>query len=108
MHVVVHVVVLIVVFVAFSAYESVFFSIDSCACMLVCLRVLLLCRMGKIAVTAACGLIAFGLSDIKYYTDPVNHPDTYLSSPLMPVLVSVLAGYTISNLFLQVKPSYVA
>lgn len=59
--------------------------------------------MGKIAVTAACGLIAFGLSDIKYYTDPVNHPDTYLSSPLMPVLVSVLAGYTISNLFLQVR-----
>ena len=59
--------------------------------------------MGKIAVTAACGLIAFGLSDMKYYTDPVNHPDTYLSSPLMPVLVSVIAGYTISNLFLQVS-----
>ena len=59
--------------------------------------------MGKIAVTAACGLIAFGLSDLKYYTDPVNHPDSYLSSPLMPVLISVLAGYTISNLFLQVK-----
>ena len=61
------------------------------------------CRMGKIAVTAACGLIAFGLSDLKYYTDPVNHPDSYLSSPLMPVLISVLAGYTISNLFLQVS-----
>lgn len=76
--------------------------------MAVLLGVLLLCRMGKIAVTAACGLIAFGLSDIKYYTDPVNHPDTYLSSPLMPVLVSVLAGYTISNLFLQVSLSYVA
>lgn len=59
--------------------------------------------MGKITVTAACGLIAFGLSDLKYYTDPVNHPDSYLSSPLMPVLISVLAGYTISNLFLQVS-----
>lgn len=61
------------------------------------------CRLGKIAVTTACGLIAFGLSDLKYYTDPVNHPDSYLSSPLMPVLISVLAGYTISNLFLQVR-----
>lgn len=61
-----------------------------------------LCRLGKIAVTAACGLIAFGLSDLTYYTDPVNQPDSYLSSPLMPVLISVLVGYTISNLFLQV------
>ena len=61
------------------------------------------CRLGKVAVTAACGLIAFGLSDLKYYTDPVNHPDSYLSSPLMPVLISVLTGYTISNLFLQVR-----
>ncbi|KAL0045810.1 hypothetical protein WJX82_005374 [Trebouxia sp. C0006] len=58
--------------------------------------------MGKIAVTAACGLLAFGLSDLTYYTDPVGHADTYLSSPLMPVLISVLVGYTISNLFLQV------
>lgn len=62
-----------------------------------------MCRLGKIAVTAACGLIAFGLSDLMYYTDPVNHPDSYLSSPLMPVLISVLVGYTISNLFLQVR-----
>lgn len=60
-------------------------------------------RMGKIAVTAACGLLAFGLSDLTYYTDPVGHADTYLSSPLMPVLISVLVGYTISNLFLQVS-----
>ena len=62
-----------------------------------------MCRLGKIAVTAACGLVAFGLSDLTYYTDPVNHPDSYLSSPLMPVLLSVLVGYTISNLFLQVR-----
>lgn len=61
------------------------------------------CRLGKVAITAACGLLAFGLSDLKYYTDPVGHADTYLSSPLMPVLVSVLVGYTISNLFLQVR-----
>jgi uncharacterized membrane protein len=61
--------------------------------------------MGKIAVTAACGLLAFGLSDLTYYTDPVGHAGTYLSSPLMPVLISVLVGYTISNLFLQVSHS---
>ncbi len=59
--------------------------------------------MGKIAVTAACGLLAFGLSDLTYYTDPMGYADTYLSSPLMPVLISVLVGYTISNLFLQVS-----
>ena len=67
---------------------------------------LLSCRLGKIAITAACGLLAFGLSDLTYYTDPVTHADTYLSSPLMPVLVSILVGYTISNLFLQVSCMY--
>ena len=70
-----------------------------------CFVVMVLCRLGKVAITAACGLLAFGLSDLTYYTEPVNHADTYLSSPLMPVLVSVLAGYTISNLFLQVSQS---
>lgn len=70
-----------------------------------CIVLMVLCRLGKVAITAACGLLAFGLSDLTYYTDPVNHADTYLSSPLMPVLVSVLAGYTISNLFLQVSQS---
>ena len=64
---------------------------------------LLSCRLGKIAITMACGLLAFGLSDLTYYTDPVGHADTYLSSPLMPVLVSILVGYTISNVFLQVS-----
>ena len=80
-----------------------------CACRLpitpsvkMLIQKVLLYRLGKIAITAACGLLAFGLSDLSYYTDPVGHADSYLSSPLMPVLVSVLVGYTISNVFLQV------
>lgn len=35
--------------------------------------------LGKIAVAAACGLIAFAMSETKYYTDSVNYPNTYLS-----------------------------
>jgi choline transporter-like protein 2/4/5 len=35
--------------------------------------------LGKISVAASCGLIAFGMSETKYYTLPDEYPDTYLS-----------------------------
>ena len=35
--------------------------------------------LGKISVAAACGLIAFGMSETKFFTSPEKYPDTYLS-----------------------------
>ncbi|KAK9804898.1 hypothetical protein WJX72_010746 [[Myrmecia] bisecta] len=58
--------------------------------------------LGKISVAAGCGLIAFLISDMKVYTDPVNHSSTYLSSPLLPVLLAVIIGYVIASLFFSV------
>lgn len=35
--------------------------------------------LGKISVAACSGLIAFAMSETKYYTDSVNYPNTYLT-----------------------------
>ena len=58
--------------------------------------------LGKLAVTASCGLVAFLMSDSDYYTDQDQYPDTYLSSPLMPILISLLVGYVVADLFFEV------
>lgn len=58
--------------------------------------------LGKLAVMASCGIVAFLLADREFYTDPDNHPDSYLSSPLMPILVSMLVGYVVADLFFEV------
>lgn len=39
----------------------------------------LLLFLGKVAVAAGCGLAAFGMSELDYYTDPVRYPNTLLS-----------------------------
>lgn len=53
-------------------------------------------------MAAAAGVAAFGISDSKYYTEPVTYPKTYLSSPLLPILIAVLVGYLVATLFFQV------
>lgn len=35
--------------------------------------------LAKIVVAGGCGLIAFGMSETKYYTSPEEYPETYLS-----------------------------
>ena len=35
--------------------------------------------LGKVAVAAGCGLTAFAMSELDYYTNPKKYPDTYLS-----------------------------
>ncbi|KAL3136904.1 hypothetical protein ABBQ32_006512 [Trebouxia sp. C0010 RCD-2024] len=58
--------------------------------------------VGKISVTAGCGIIAFLMSDLAYYTDSTKYPATCLSSPLLPILVSLLVGYTVAQCFFNV------
>lgn len=57
----------------------------------------------QISVTAGCGIIAFLMSDLTYYTDSTKYPATCLSSPLLPILVSLLVGYTVAQCFFNVS-----
>ncbi|GAX82666.1 hypothetical protein CEUSTIGMA_g10092.t1 [Chlamydomonas eustigma] len=59
----------------------------------------LLLFLGKLAVAAACGLAAFGLAELNYYTNATDYPNTYLSSPVLPVALSILVGYVVAQIF---------
>jgi hypothetical protein len=49
------------------------------------------------------GVIALLMSDLPFYTDPVKYPNTYLSSPLLPVFLSLLIGYVVASVFFNVR-----
>lgn len=56
--------------------------------------------LGKIVITGVCGLMAFMMCDMDAYSDPTK--ETYISSPLMPVLVTAFIGYIEADVFLSV------
>ena len=56
----------------------------------------------QLSVCAGCGVIAFLMSDLSYYSNSEKYPDTYLSSPLLPVALSLLVGYTVAQCFFNV------
>lgn len=58
--------------------------------------------LGKLAVAATCGVIAFFLCRLPYYSSPLKYPTTYLSSPFFPVLLSVMCGFVIAQIFFSV------
>ncbi len=58
--------------------------------------------LGKITVAAASGLIAFAMSTLPYYTDPTEHPDTYIGSPVLPIALSILTGFLVAEIFFAV------
>ena len=49
------------------------------------------------------GVTALLMSDLPFYTDPTRYPDTYLSSPLLPVILSLLIGYIVASVFFDVS-----
>lgn len=55
--------------------------------------------LGKLSIAIACGVAALAMSNISPYTDPSS--DSYLSSQVMPVALSVIVGYIISAIFYQ-------
>jgi choline transporter-like protein 2/4/5 len=60
--------------------------------------------LGKLSVMAGCGVVALLMSSLAYYTNPVQYPNTYLSSPLLPVILSLLIGYVVASVFFNVRP----
>lgn len=53
--------------------------------------------LGKLCVCAACGVIAFLMTELPQYKDATSA--TYLSSPVLPILVTFLAAYAVAELF---------
>jgi len=58
--------------------------------------------MAKLTVIGGCGVSAFFLSGIEYFTSPVKYPDSYLSSPLVPIIGTCLCAWIIAGVFFQV------
>ena len=56
--------------------------------------------LGKLVVTMGCGIIAFLMSAQSQYTDPGS--STQLTSPLVPIVLSVFLGYCVAEVFFQV------
>jgi choline transporter-like protein 2/4/5 len=56
--------------------------------------------LGKLVITGLCGLAAFFMCDMDDYTDPTS--SSYLSSPLLPVIVTAFIGYMEADIFLSV------
>ena len=52
---------------------------------------------------AVCGVVAFFMSDLPYFSDATLYPDTHLSSPYLPVILSMLAGYIVAESFFNVR-----
>eukprot|EP00227_Mantoniella_beaufortii_P011672 CAMPEP_0197577324 /NCGR_PEP_ID=MMETSP1326-20131121/1998_1 /TAXON_ID=1155430 /ORGANISM="Genus nov. species nov., Strain RCC2288" /LENGTH=699 /DNA_ID=CAMNT_0043140379 /DNA_START=89 /DNA_END=2188 /DNA_ORIENTATION=+ len=56
--------------------------------------------LGKLVVAGICGFIAFLLCDTDMYTDPTS--SSYLTSPLLPVIVVIFIAYCEADVFLSV------
>ena len=53
--------------------------------------------LGKLGVAAACGVVAFAMSNLAYYNDPANFPSTFLSSAILPIALAVLTGFIVAQ-----------
>eukprot|EP00201_Polytomella_parva_P001783 CAMPEP_0175080930 /NCGR_PEP_ID=MMETSP0052_2-20121109/25824_1 /TAXON_ID=51329 ORGANISM="Polytomella parva, Strain SAG 63-3" /NCGR_SAMPLE_ID=MMETSP0052_2 /ASSEMBLY_ACC=CAM_ASM_000194 /LENGTH=631 /DNA_ID=CAMNT_0016351771 /DNA_START=468 /DNA_END=2363 /DNA_ORIENTATION=- len=58
--------------------------------------------LGKLAIAASCGFIAFCLSELSYFNNATRYPSTQLSSPVMPVALSIIVGYFAAEVFFSV------
>ena len=56
--------------------------------------------LGKLCVCAACGVLAFLMTELPEYAD--ESKPNYLSSPVLPILITFLASYAVAELFFQV------
>ena len=54
---------------------------------------------GKLSIAVGCGVAALAMSNMSPYTDASS--DSYLSSQVMPVTLSVIVGYIICTIFYQ-------
>ncbi|KAJ7514833.1 hypothetical protein O6H91_23G061500 [Diphasiastrum complanatum] len=55
--------------------------------------------LGKVFVSCTCGIAALLMSEAKMYSDASSR--TYISSPLFPVIFSLIVAYFVAHLFMQ-------
>ena len=55
----------------------------------------------QVTVVVACGCIAFLMTGIEAFSDPAS--DKFLSSPLVPVVLSGIAAYVVASIFFSVR-----
>jgi choline transporter-like protein 2/4/5 len=58
--------------------------------------------LGKLCVVGGCGVAAFFFADSELYTNPEKHPGTFLSSPVAPIVLTVIIAYICASVFFQV------
>lgn len=58
----------------------------------------------QVAVSLGCGFLCFMMTDTAIYTEPDSV--WYLSSPLLPILFTILISYFIATCFFQVGASF--
>mmetsp|Transcript_33273 Transcript_33273/g.83821 ORF Transcript_33273/g.83821 Transcript_33273/m.83821 type:complete len:809 (+) Transcript_33273:563-2989(+) len=58
--------------------------------------------LGKLCVVGACGVVAFFLAGSELYSSPIKNPDTYLTSPVAPIVLTVIVAYMCASVFFQV------
>ncbi|GLC34986.1 hypothetical protein PLESTB_001185800 [Pleodorina starrii] len=58
--------------------------------------------LGKVSVAAASGVVAYAMTEAKYYTSPEEHPDTYLYSPVLVIAISVIIAFVVAEIFFSV------
>lgn len=56
--------------------------------------------LGKVIVCGLCGFLAFLMCDLPMYTD--TDSANYLSSPILPIIVTAFIGYVEADVFLSV------
>mmetsp|Transcript_21682 Transcript_21682/g.60287 ORF Transcript_21682/g.60287 Transcript_21682/m.60287 type:complete len:817 (+) Transcript_21682:143-2593(+) len=58
--------------------------------------------LGKLLVMALCGMLAFLICELPFFNDPVNFPDTYVTSSIVPVIATIVTAYLIADVYFQV------
>eukprot|EP00198_Chlamydomonas_reinhardtii_P000183 XP_001689518.1 predicted protein [Chlamydomonas reinhardtii] len=58
--------------------------------------------LGKVSVASAAGVIAYAMTEAKYYNSQEEYPETYLYSPVLVIAISVISAYAIAEIFFAV------
>ncbi|GFR50844.1 hypothetical protein Agub_g13116 [Astrephomene gubernaculifera] len=58
--------------------------------------------LGKISVAATGGIIAYAMTEAKYYNSQEQYPETYLYSPVLVIAISVIVAFIVAEIFFAV------
>lgn len=62
----------------------------------------LIAWLAKLSIAAGCAVAALVLFDLSYFKDAARFPDTAVSSPLVPVVLTAVLAYIVADTCFQV------